>query len=216
MITFADAEILKFLTSAVMKIKKVTVESTQPRALNDANNNANLDGPQQSQSKLPFQNSLEQIQTANFSLLAFMQCFDELPGDDEPFSDLLSQKVKSHLSEIASENAKDVIMGRVESWPRNKLQFATLVFQVLVNRTLGKIASQDSTTLVACSDGMNPCSWGRWVFGNYSLAHQTYQFHLSKSVSVFAYYLFVFINPITIFIFYSLYIKQNTMPKCDL
>lgn len=182
LITFADGEILKFLTSAVMKIKKETVETAQPRALNDANNNENLDRPQQSQSKPHLQNSVEQIQTANFSLLAFMQCFDELP-EDKPFSDLLSREVKSHLSEIAFENAEDAIMGRIESWPRDKLQFASLTFHVLVNRTLGKIASLDRATFVACSDGMNPLSWGRWVLGNYSLAHQTYQFHWTKSVS---------------------------------
>lgn len=178
----ADGEVLKFLSSAIMEIKKETVRTATPRTFNDANNNANLDEPQESQSKPHSQNSVEQIQTASFALLTFLQCFDELP-DDEPFSDLLSREVKSHLSDITIENAGDVVMGRVESWPSDELQIAALMFQVLVNQTLGKLASLNNTTFVACSDGMNPLSWGRWVFGNYSLAHQTYQFNWTKSVS---------------------------------
>lgn len=166
LITLENEEVLNFLSAAILDIKKRSIDS--------------------SQSLYYLQNSVEQIQTANFALMAFMQCFDEIPID-KSFADLLSNDVKVHLSNLYVKTFKEHAMGKVESWPADPEQYATLIFQVLVTRTLARIynsaVEKPPQPFVACTVGMNPLSWGRWVFGNYAIAHQTYQFRMTKPVS---------------------------------
>ena len=190
LITYENKAVLKFLSAAVMKIKTVT--NSQVEEFNNASNNLDLNEPEQSQFQSCFDNSEKQMETAIFALIAFMQCFDELPKNVS-FKDYLSRDLKEYICKIDPKNACDLIMGRLKSWPTNKKEYVTLMLQVLINRTWSKFPYYKVTTestLVSCTNGMNPLSWGRWVFGNYSLGHQTYQFKMTKSVSKIVTHLF--------------------------
>lgn len=171
LITLENEQVLKYLSAAVLDIKKKATDTSQPP-------------PNPPQSQIRLNNSVEQIQTANFALLAFMQCFDELP-EDVLFAELLSTDLKEHLSNLVIKaNAKEVAMGRVKPWPTHKKQYATLTFHVLAYRALAKVSNWNQPSpLIACTSGMNPLSWGRWVFGNYAIGHQTYQLKTRKQVS---------------------------------